>query len=395
MTYSVDAVIGAGFGDEGKGLTTDYLAHRYIQKTPNVVVVRYNSSAQAGHTVTTDNARHVFHHWGSGALAGAATHLGPHFAIHPMLFREETEQLRLLGARLDLTVDPRCPVTLPFDMAINQALEQSRGALRHGSCGVGFGETLERHQHAAYALCVGEISTLSEVEFQARIDQMLEQYVPQRLKQLDLNDALPQALYQADFWARYWQDVQLFLAQAHIVNSENLSSWDHIIFEGAQGLRLDEELGDFPHVTRSKTGLPWIIEIMEEGNLHDLNVYYATRSYVTRHGAGPLPNEKLRAPELFEDATNQPNTWQGTLRFAPLDEQVLADFIQRDLHRVDQTRIQNFGIMVSCLDHWEDRIWTLRHQHHRDNFGKYLQALLKGAFRLESFGPTRSTMRSF
>src|SRR4051812_30640034 len=86
----VSAVIGANYGDEGKGLVTDYLA----EEGEGAVVVRFNGGAQAGHTVVTpEGKRHVFHHFGSGTFRKARTHLSRFFISNPALFRPEFEAL--------------------------------------------------------------------------------------------------------------------------------------------------------------------------------------------------------------------------------------------------------------------------------------------------------------
>ena len=147
--FDAKAVIGAGYGDEGKGLLTDFLA----AETKDTIVVRSNGGAQAGHSVVTDDGlRHVFHHIGSGALAGARTHLSRYFVAHPMLFPAEWSALRERGAELSITSDPRTLITTPFDVAVNQALELARGGSRHGSTGLGFGETIERNRHPQFAV---------------------------------------------------------------------------------------------------------------------------------------------------------------------------------------------------------------------------------------------------
>lgn len=80
------AVIGASFGDEGKGLVTDYLCA--IQGAG--IVVRFNGGAQAGHTVVTpDGLRHVHHHFGSGTLWGTPTFLSQFFIVNPIAFLAE------------------------------------------------------------------------------------------------------------------------------------------------------------------------------------------------------------------------------------------------------------------------------------------------------------------
>ena len=90
----VKAVIGAAFGDEGKGSCTAFLSN------PSTLVVRYNGGAQAGHTVIHNGARHVFHHFGSGSFKGAATYLSRHFLVNPLLWQNELTEL------LELGIDP-------------------------------------------------------------------------------------------------------------------------------------------------------------------------------------------------------------------------------------------------------------------------------------------------
>src|SRR5471032_1189579 len=96
------AVIGAGYGDEGKGLLVDALA----AAGETAIVCRSNGGAQAGHTVTlADGRRHVFHHLGSGALAGAATHLSRFFVHHPMLLQEERRAVATLVGSVEVSAD--------------------------------------------------------------------------------------------------------------------------------------------------------------------------------------------------------------------------------------------------------------------------------------------------
>lgn len=110
-------VIGANWGDEAKGKMVDYFASLASGPT---VVVRHNGGAQAGHTVLTpDDKRHVFSHFGSGTLAGAATYLARHFVCNPLVFWKESRELIALGAAPVMAADPRCFVTTPYDMLIN------------------------------------------------------------------------------------------------------------------------------------------------------------------------------------------------------------------------------------------------------------------------------------
>ena len=117
-------VIGAQFGDEGKGRLIDAYA---APLGSQALVIRFNGGAQAGHTVVTpEGMRHVFSHIGSGALVGAATFLSRFFVCHPMLFRKEIESLAIQGVQPDVYVDPQSPVTTPYDMMLNQIIERER-----------------------------------------------------------------------------------------------------------------------------------------------------------------------------------------------------------------------------------------------------------------------------
>jgi adenylosuccinate synthase len=135
-------VIGANFGDEGKGLVTDWLCSQGAG-----VVVRFNGGANAGHTVVTpDGERHVFSHFGSGTLCEVPTFLSQFFVCNPIQFFEERQKLITLGFHPQVFAHPDCLVTTFADMMINQAKEDKRGGKRHGSCGVGFHETQVRSQ---------------------------------------------------------------------------------------------------------------------------------------------------------------------------------------------------------------------------------------------------------
>ena len=86
----VTVIIGANYGDEGKGLTTDFIAHNEIEQGKQTIVVCSNGGAQRGHTVElSDGRRHVFHHFGSGTLAGAETYLPKQFIMNPLIFVKE------------------------------------------------------------------------------------------------------------------------------------------------------------------------------------------------------------------------------------------------------------------------------------------------------------------
>lgn len=339
------AVIGAGYGDEGKGLLTDAFAAMGAS-----LVVRANGGAQAGHTVTTpDGRRHVFHHYPSGALAGVPGHLGRRFVCHPMMLASERASLAALGGRLDLSADPRAAVTTPWDMMVNQIAERSRGGTRHGSCGLGFGETVERDGFPEFALRVGDLARGDTLD---RLVRIRRDWLPLRLERLGLSPTQDESDLIANdaILERFADDLEGFVGLVDVRQDASLGTEPGLLFEGAQGLMLDQDYGSFPHVTRSYTGIRNVAEILGEAGIERIEVTYATRAYVTRHGAGPLAGETDRA-EGFDviDRTNVPNPWQGAIRYAPLDIDVLSDAILNDLDLAGGVRI-DAQVAVTCMD---------------------------------------------
>jgi len=140
MSYRTQAVIDLGFGDSGKGTFTAYLC----SKAKNPIVVRYSGGHQAGHTVVNeDGGRHIFSSFGSGTLQGVPTYWSDKCTFHPTSFLNELEVLKSKGINPKIYVDANCPVTTPCDIHYNQ---RNDIIVRHGSCGVGFGATLEREE---------------------------------------------------------------------------------------------------------------------------------------------------------------------------------------------------------------------------------------------------------
>jgi adenylosuccinate synthase len=348
------AVIGSGYGDEGKGLMTDYLAFR--EAVP--AVVRTNGGAQAGHSVQTpDGRRHVFHHIASGALAGAATHLSQFFVSHPLFFMRERKVILDLGGNTAVSIDPRSIVTTPYDMMINQVMENSRGGARHGSCGMGFGEAIERNLNDEFALAVGDFEKGAD-HIRETLDRIRMEWIPERLARLGVDtvpDLEADLLASADLVERFIGDCASFWNAISVRSDATLGSG--VLFEGAQGLLLDQDYGAFPHVTRSNTGLKNMVSVAREAGIGRIDVTYMTRAYATRHGAGPFGYEDAQTPWLsMVDPTNQPNDWQGTIRTAPLDVDAVSSAIRHDLGFGGDGVEVSASIGISCVDQVADRM---------------------------------------
>lgn len=343
------AVIGANYGDEGKGAVTDFIASQL--GPDDCTVVRFNGGAQAGHTVVSpDGCRHVFSHFGAGSFSGCPTNLSQFFIVNPYVFAKELKELVALNLKPKVTIDGRALLTTPVDIFINQVVEEKRGAARHGSCGVGINETVTR------CLRNSELSTqaqnlLNPSMLREKLLQLASSWLPVRLKELkvEVKDTRFQEIENKieSLISGYMDECETLLGNADI--SFSFPDSRFIIFEGAQGLMLDENrLDHYPHLTRSKTGLENVVFLCKRNKIDLQDVHYVTRTYLTKHGAGPLPNE---CEWSFCDPTNVPNPYQGTLRFAPLSVSDLHYSIDLDLRRgryfFPHLRA---GLAVTCLD---------------------------------------------
>ena len=191
-----------------------------------------------------------------------------------------------------------------------------------------------------------------------------------------------------------------FLAEVVVVpNARAVLQARPVVLEGAQGLLLDQTHGAFPHVTRSNTGLANALDIAVESGIQALDVTYVTRAYLTRHGAGPLANELPSKPYAdIVDLTNQPNAYQGSLRFAYLDHDHLAAAIQQDLQSAKKTPVAcRATLAVSCLDQvGEQACFWEAGKLQRGTIDQQLASLASRVLPLGhlSWGPTRATIET-
>ncbi|MCL2430054.1 MAG: adenylosuccinate synthetase [Alphaproteobacteria bacterium] len=392
-TRSATAIIGANFGDEGKGLAVDAM----IGRNPDAAVIRFNGGAQAGHTVVSpDGRRHVFSHFGAGSFRGAATFLSRFFVVQPHLFALESAELAATGLRPRVYIDPDAQVTTPFDVFINRWLEEARAGARHGSVGVGFGETLERagRGHPLTVRDLGDDRTVMET-----LHRIRDAWLPSRLASLGVPFTAERRNAAADpaVVRRYVAKIDVLRNSTTPAPIDAVLTRPNLVFEGAQGLLLDMDRGlKFPHVTRSNTGLRNVLALAADAGIGNLDVVYMTRAYLTRHGAGPLPNEVPRlAFADVVDPTNLSNSWQGALRFAPLDLDLLRTTIADDLSDAAAAGIKvDAGVGVTCVDqvrHSAEVVASgIRTAIPKSRLARQIAAAVGLPLRLEAHGPRLS-----
>lgn len=335
----IKVVIGANFGDEGKGLMTDTFASQYDKD--KCLVVRFNGGSQAGHTVISpEGNRHVFKHFGSGTFTGAHTLLTEDFIINPIVFRtERVELMAQFGISPVVYADERAIITTPFDMLLNQAKEARRGENRHGSCGNGIFETIQRCK-TEYSTTLKSVRAKKRAELRMMLTNIRDEYFMAQIRQNDLADVdgIMDIALNDNLIDRYVDDL-IYFGDYTFKCVPPLRRYDGIVFEGAQGLLLSRDNeAYFPNLTPSYTGLKnpaaFIREFMPKYS-REIEVVYVTRTYMTRHGAGKFESEcqpYMISDIPLVDETNGPNQYQGCLRHGYFDYRLFENTVIGDFN---------------------------------------------------------------
>lgn len=365
MKYSereIKVVIGASYGDEGKGLMTDYFCSQAHRAGKKCLTVLHNGGAQRGHTVSPkDGIRHVFHHLSSGTFSASDTYFADTFIINPMVFASEHSEL---FPDTKIYCSPNCRWSTPFDMMINQIVEDSRGENRHGSCGFGIWETMVRYD-SGNTVSFPEFMAMSKSEKTEYLKNIRDNYLPRRLSAMGistLSDEWKKTIYNDKLIDNFISDCEYFDANTIMTDAEILESYPYIVFEGAQGLLLSQDFGENEkHTTPSYTGAENPVRMigMLSGE-NEVEVCYVTRTYLTRHGAGPFEGEcpKNEIDPHMVDMTNVPNGYQGTLRYGRLDVKKLRERIFADFAKFDSVPNAEMSLAITHLNETNGKIVT-------------------------------------
>lgn len=334
-------VVGFLFGDEGKGITTDYLC----SLTPDSsIVIRFSGGQQAGHNVRIGEKTHIHASFGSGTLRGVPSYFSEHCSFYPVTMYNEWRVLIHKGIRPELYIHPLARVTTPADLAFNRINAIKTG---HGSCGLGVGSTLKRNFETPYKLFA--IDLLHKDILNEKMKSIFFYY-----RNLINNDSID---YIAYFDEIYEQESEHFMSSLSKLSlnirpySFLTSHFKNFIFEGSQGIMLDMDHGIFPYVTYSNTTSKNAIEISKKIGIKDIEIYYVTRCYQTRHGAGWMSNEDPIELINTEDEINVFNEWQKNFRIGEIDYDLL-----NYAHSIDNIYSNGIkkNLVVTCMDQRPD-----------------------------------------
>ncbi len=276
-------VIGAQWGDEGKGKVVDLLTDRAA------AVVRFQGGHNAGHTLVIDGVKTVLHLVPSGVLRdGVRCLIGNGVVLSPTALFDEIGTLEQAGvpARERLGISAACPLILPYHIALDQARERARGEKAIGTTGRGIGPAYE-DKTSRRGIRLGELFDIAH--FQERLREVLdyhnftlEHYF--KVAPVDYAAVLDESLAHAERLRPLVVDVPGLLHELRAQGKD-------ILFEGAQGSLLDIDHGTYPYVTSSTTTAGGAASGSGVGP-RDLDyVLGIVKAYTTRVGAGPFPTE--------------------------------------------------------------------------------------------------------
>jgi adenylosuccinate synthase len=272
-------VVGAQWGDEGKGKIVDVLAERAD------LVVRYQGGANAGHTVHTGSGEFVLHQIPSGILQGAVCVVGNGVVLDPETFFTELDTLIARGVKLDhqLFVSDRAHLTLPYHKLLDRAREQLE---KIGTTGRGIGPTYE-DKYGRRGVRVGDLRNL------ARAQELVAARLAAANRMLELLGARERAdaAEHRQLLERLAPRLLPLAVDAGRVVYDALQRGESVLLEGAQGALLDVDHGTYPYVTSSNTTAGGAAVGSGIGPTAIDAVLGVVKAYTTRVGNGPLPTE--------------------------------------------------------------------------------------------------------
>jgi adenylosuccinate synthase len=282
MTARNLAVIGAQWGDEGKGKIVDLLCESFD------VVARYQGGHNAGHTVKFADQHFALRLIPSGILhRDKLCILGNGMVIDPEALLQEIDSLRQAGVYVEenLKISQSAHVILPFHRALDHAREEAAGKLKIGTTGRGIGPAYET-KVSRYGIRIGDLIDRTRLAETIEVachekNSLLRAYGKDTFDPKQLLDAA----------IRFGEILRDRITNATLLVNENIRAKKRIMFEGAQGTLLDVDHGTYPYVTSSNTIAGGICTGLGVAPKHIHQVIGVVKAYTTRVGSGGFPTE--------------------------------------------------------------------------------------------------------
>jgi adenylosuccinate synthase len=276
-------IIGAQWGDEGKGKIVDILARDAD------LVVRYQGGSNAGHTVINDRGTFIFHLIPSGILyRGTTCVIGNGVVVDPGTLIDEMDQLHTKGIAIgkNFAVSQRAHLILPYHKAIDRAAEQSKGSRKIGTTGRGIGPSYA-DKMARIGIRMGDL--LNPPLFRKKLEENLVEmnWFLERLHKVDTFEV--DKVF--DQYMGYAGRLKSHIVDATSMLNKAIAKGKTVLFEGAQGTHLDVDFGTYPYVTSSSASAGGACTGTGVGPTMIDAVLGIAKAYTTRVGSGPFPTE--------------------------------------------------------------------------------------------------------
>ena len=277
-------VLGAQWGDEGKGKMTDYLAEEAD------VVVRFQGGNNAGHTVEVGDRQYKLHLIPSGILYDNKLNvIGNGVVVDPKALFEEIGYLEKEGVEVTpekLIISDRAHLIMPYHRVLDVLKEKARGKNDIGTTGKGIGPCYtDKFERCGIRVC----DLLHEDVFEEKLREnikMKNEYITKVLggEALDVEEILVQ-------YKQYAEKIRPFVKDTSVKVYDSIKEDKTVLFEGAQGMLLDIDHGTYPYVTSSNTTAGGVSNGIGVGPNMITNAVGITKAYTTRVGKGPFPTE--------------------------------------------------------------------------------------------------------
>ena len=283
------AIIGAQWGDEGKGKIVDL----FTQDAD--VIVRYQGGNNAGHTLVVNGKKTILHLVPSGALhADKLCVIGNGVVVDPEVLIDEIGALKAQGhltSDEQLRISEQAHVIMPYHKLIDQARERLRGEGMIGTTGRGIGPAYE---DKVARVGIRFVDLLEEDTFREKLERNIQEknfYLKAILKEKALDFAQIH-----DSYGSFREKLKGYVTNTGLLLDQKIRAGKRVLFEGAQGTLLDVDHGTYPFVTSSSTITGGACSGSGVGPQHIQQVIGISKAYTTRVGSGPFPTE-LYGPE--------------------------------------------------------------------------------------------------
>jgi adenylosuccinate synthase len=276
-------ILGAQWGDEGKGKIVDVLSEKFS------VVARYAGGHNAGHTVIIKGKKFVLQLIPCGVLRpGCKGVIGNGVVLDPMAFLNEVKKLKDAGLPVDgqLFVSNRAQVILPYHRMIELAAENAPGRTKIGTTSRGIGPAYEDKMHRSGLRVV---DLLNSALLRTHIENACHEKNTIAHALFGTAPLDPKTMYEE--YARAAEQVAPFVTDTAVMLNHAIDHGEKVMFEGAQGALLDIDHGTYPFVTSSSSTAGGAVTGTGVGPTRIGSVIGVTKAYVTRVGEGPFPTE--------------------------------------------------------------------------------------------------------